>query len=133
MTNEVGTLSYRAPELLLGDKRYTKAVDVWATGCIFYELLKRTTLFTGKTDPELLVKIWTVLGNKNNPSQGLPIPVINKLQLPPPDEAVKQKTFEGIEEAALDLLLRLLDLNQSTRIKPGDALKHKYFNDKLKE
>ncbi len=85
MTNEVGTLVYRAPELLLGETRYTKAVDVWAIGCIFYELLKRTTLFTAKTDSELLVKIWTLLGNKNNPSQGLPIPVINKLQLPTPD------------------------------------------------
>jgi cyclin-dependent kinase 8/11 len=34
----VVTLWYRAPELLLGAKHYTKAVDVWAIGCILAEL-----------------------------------------------------------------------------------------------
>ena len=44
----VVTLWYRAPELLLGAKHYTKAVDVWATGCIFAELLNNRELFCGK-------------------------------------------------------------------------------------
>lgn len=35
LTHEVETLWYRAPEILLGQKRYTSAVDVWAVGCIF--------------------------------------------------------------------------------------------------
>jgi cyclin-dependent kinase 8/11 len=34
----VVTLWYRAPELLLGTKHYTKAVDMWAIGCIFGEV-----------------------------------------------------------------------------------------------
>lgn len=34
----VVTLWYRAPELLLGTKHYTKAVDMWALGCIFGEV-----------------------------------------------------------------------------------------------
>lgn len=34
----VVTLWYRAPELLLGAKHYTKAVDMWAVGCIFGEV-----------------------------------------------------------------------------------------------
>lgn len=32
---------YRAPELLFGAKQYGAAVDVWAVGCIFAELLLR--------------------------------------------------------------------------------------------
>jgi serine/threonine protein kinase len=36
LTNEVGTLYYRAPELLDGSTFYTKAIDLWAVGCIFY-------------------------------------------------------------------------------------------------
>ena len=35
----VVTFWYRAPELLLGAKEYTEAVDTWAAGCIFAELL----------------------------------------------------------------------------------------------
>jgi serine/threonine protein kinase len=35
LTHEVETLWYRAPEILLGQKRYTYAVDIWAVGCIF--------------------------------------------------------------------------------------------------
>ena len=30
---------YRAPELLLGDKDYESAVDMWSVGCIFAGLL----------------------------------------------------------------------------------------------
>jgi len=36
MTNVVGSLFYRAPELILGRKRYGYEIDVWSLGCIFY-------------------------------------------------------------------------------------------------
>ena len=36
----VVTIWYRAPELLLGSRHYTPAIDLWAVGCIFaYDLL----------------------------------------------------------------------------------------------
>jgi serine/threonine protein kinase len=35
-THEVVTLWYRAPEILLGEQKYTTAVDMWAIGCVFY-------------------------------------------------------------------------------------------------
>jgi mitogen-activated protein kinase 15 len=34
MTEYVATRWYRAPEILLGSNRYTKAVDIWSVGCI---------------------------------------------------------------------------------------------------
>ncbi len=40
MTEYVATKWYRAPELLVGDRQYGPKVDVWATGCIFSELVK---------------------------------------------------------------------------------------------
>lgn len=43
----VVTIWYRAPELLLGSRHYTKAIDVWAIGCIFSELLLLKPLFKG--------------------------------------------------------------------------------------
>ncbi|XP_067843925.1 cyclin-dependent kinase 2-like isoform X1 [Heptranchias perlo] len=39
-THEVVTLWYRAPEILMGCKFYSTAVDVWSIGCIFAEMEK---------------------------------------------------------------------------------------------
>jgi len=47
MTEYVATRWYRAPELLIGSKEYTKAIDIWSVGCIFSELLGRKILFRG--------------------------------------------------------------------------------------
>lgn len=38
-THEVVTLWYRAPEILLGTKLYSSAVDIWSLGCIFSEMV----------------------------------------------------------------------------------------------
>lgn len=40
-----GTSSYRAPELIR-DEKYTNKVDIWATGCIFYEVLFKEKAFS---------------------------------------------------------------------------------------
>jgi len=39
LTGHVVTRWYRAPELILLEKSYGEAIDVWSTGCIFGELL----------------------------------------------------------------------------------------------
>lgn len=44
----VVTIWYRAPELLLGSKHYTPAIDMWAIGCIFAELLSLRPIFKGE-------------------------------------------------------------------------------------
>ena len=47
MTDYVETRYYRAPELLLGLKTYTAAVDMWSVGCIFAEIIRGKTLWKG--------------------------------------------------------------------------------------
>ena len=54
----VVTIWYRAPELLLGAKHYTPAIDLWAVGCIFAELLSLRPIFKGEE---------AKLDNKKNP------------------------------------------------------------------
>lgn len=44
----VVTIWYRAPELLMGARHYTPAVDLWAIGCIFGELLGLRPMFKGE-------------------------------------------------------------------------------------
>eukprot|EP00268_Persea_americana_P004512 TRINITY_DN1143_c0_g1_i8.p1 TRINITY_DN1143_c0_g1~~TRINITY_DN1143_c0_g1_i8.p1 ORF type:complete len:801 (+),score=194.10 TRINITY_DN1143_c0_g1_i8:811-3213(+) len=61
-THLVVTLWYRAPELLLGAKQYSTAIDMWSLGCIMAELLAKEPLFSGKTEFDQLDKIFRILG-----------------------------------------------------------------------
>ncbi|KAI3780045.1 hypothetical protein L2E82_09906 [Cichorium intybus] len=64
-THLVVTLWYRAPELLLGAKEYSTAIDMWSLGCIMAELLSKQPLFNGKTEFDQLDKIFKILGTPN--------------------------------------------------------------------
>lgn len=73
----VVTIWYRAPELLLGARHYTTAIDMWSVGCIWGELLALRPMFKGeeaKVDPKTkaapfqtdqLKRIVEVLGTPN--------------------------------------------------------------------
>jgi len=50
LTNEVVTLWYRAPDILLGSKTYSTSIDVWSIGCIFAELSNMKPLFPGNSE-----------------------------------------------------------------------------------
>ena len=57
-THEVVTLWYRAPEILLGQLRYSCPVDMWSVGCIFAEMANKRPLFHGDSEIDQLFKIF---------------------------------------------------------------------------
>lgn len=61
-TEYVVTRWYRAPEVILNASEYTKAIDIWAIGCIFSELLGRTPLFPGEDYLDQIQRVISVLG-----------------------------------------------------------------------
>jgi len=61
----VVTLWYRSPELLLGTKLYSTAVDMWSVGCIFGEFLKLKPMFRGEGEIDQLNKIFMEIGTPN--------------------------------------------------------------------
>ncbi|RLN43558.1 hypothetical protein BBJ28_00024706 [Nothophytophthora sp. Chile5] len=60
LTPKVVTLWYRAPEILFGCESYSSAVDLWACGCIFGELLLQEPLMPGKNDLDQIHQICKV-------------------------------------------------------------------------
>jgi cyclin-dependent kinase len=61
-THEVVTLWYRAPEVLLGSRHYSTAIDMWSVGCIFAEMaLKGNPLFPGDSEIDQIFKIFRAL------------------------------------------------------------------------
>jgi len=68
-TPDVTSLWYRAPEILLGEKRYGTAVDMWSFGCIFAEWLQRgEPLLQGTSEPDQVNTIFKLLGTPSEHS-----------------------------------------------------------------
>jgi serine/threonine protein kinase len=61
-TNEVVTLWYRPPDVLMGSKNYSTSIDIWSVGCIFAEMVLMKPLFQGNSEKDQLKKIFKLLG-----------------------------------------------------------------------
>ncbi|KAI4871624.1 hypothetical protein NFI96_013404 [Prochilodus magdalenae] len=61
-SNEVVTLWYRPPDVLLGSTEYSTSIDMWGVGCIFYEMITGRPLFPGSTVEDELHLIFRILG-----------------------------------------------------------------------
>merc|ERR1719400_560665 len=60
--NRVVTLWYRPPELLLGERNYGSAVDMWGAGCIMAEMWTRSPIMQGNTEQHQLTLIAQLCG-----------------------------------------------------------------------
>ncbi|EHH50614.1 hypothetical protein EGM_01473, partial [Macaca fascicularis] len=60
-SNEVVTLWYRPPDVLLGSTEYSTPIDMWGVGCIHYEMATGRPLFPGSTVKEELHLIFRLL------------------------------------------------------------------------
>lgn len=56
-STEVVTLWYRAPDVLLGNKFYSSAIDIWSVGCIFAEMINGRPLFPGTNTRDQVYRI----------------------------------------------------------------------------
>ncbi|KAL4630678.1 cyclin-dependent kinase 16-like isoform X1 [Arapaima gigas] len=62
-SNEVVTLWYRPPDVLLGSTDYSTPIDMWGVGCIFYEMMMGRPMFPGSTVEDQLHLIFRILGS----------------------------------------------------------------------
>ncbi|KAF8634011.1 hypothetical protein AX15_001184 [Amanita polypyramis BW_CC] len=131
MTQLVVTLWYRAPEILLGAKTYTTAVDMWSVGCIFAELILNEPLFQAKNETEMLSMIFKLLGPPTNASwpDFASLPLANTISLPSPQPHQFRNKFQYLTAAGIDLLTSLLTYDHEHRISAEEALQHPYFSE----
>ncbi|NWS63537.1 MK15 kinase, partial [Chunga burmeisteri] len=130
LTEYVATRWYRAPEILLSSRSYTKGVDMWSIGCILGELLLGKPLFPGTSTVNQIEQILRVIPAPS-PEDILAMQsdyrasVINRMS------SWQQVTFEEILPPstplpALDLLKKLLVFNPDKRLTAEEALQHPY-------
>ena len=142
-TETVVTLWYRAPEVLLGERRYGTPLDVWSAGCIFAELLTRETLFPAQGEAEALALQLQLLGTPTEATwpgcRALPgwgaLKAGERSHAPKSLRAALRlgglgAAFAGgaqLSEQGLDLLQRMLALNPAARITAAEALAHPWW------
>uniref|UniRef100_A0A8C4RN71 Cyclin-dependent kinase-like 2 n=1 Tax=Erpetoichthys calabaricus TaxID=27687 RepID=A0A8C4RN71_ERPCA len=113
-TDYVATRWYRAPELVVGDTKYGKAVDVWAIGCLVVEMLTGEPLFPGDSDIDQLYHIIKCLGNLTPRHQELfhRNPVFAGVRLPEIQQVEPlEKMFPKLHSITLNLVKVHLCLN----------------------
>jgi renal tumor antigen len=65
LTEYISTRWYRAPECLLTSGFYSSKMDLWAAGCVYYELITLNPLFPGKNELDQINRIHATLGTPN--------------------------------------------------------------------
>jgi mitogen-activated protein kinase 1/3 len=131
LTCYVVTRWYRAPELLLGTKNYTSAIDMWSVGCILAELLGRKALFQGKDYIEMLRMIVSVLGTPapEDYSFASEKAIAFILQMEKRQKQNLDKMFPAASPQAIDLLTKLLVFDPKKRLTAEQALEHPYMQE----
>uniref|UniRef100_A0A3Q1BFE1 cyclin-dependent kinase n=1 Tax=Amphiprion ocellaris TaxID=80972 RepID=A0A3Q1BFE1_AMPOC len=146
-THEVVTLWYRAPEILLGCKYYSTAVDVWSLGCIFAEMVihsvlsstrKRTkescitrrALFPGDSEIDQLFRIFRTLGTPDETVwPGVTSMPDYKPSFPKWARQELSKVVPLLDEDGRELLGEMLNYDPNKRLSAKNALVHRFFRD----
>nr|CAB3229509.1 cyclin-dependent kinase-like 2 [Phallusia mammillata] len=129
-TDYVATRWYRAPELLVGDTKYGRPVDIWAVGCLITEMLTGDPLFPGDSDIDQLYHIIKCFGNlcprhseifQRNPLfAGMRLPDVR-------DVEPLEKRFPKFSSEVLDLMKQCLRLDPNDRPSSSLLLRHEFF------
>ncbi|CCM02732.1 uncharacterized protein FIBRA_04839 [Fibroporia radiculosa] len=129
-THEVVTLWYRAPEVLLGSRHYSTAIDMWSVGCIFAEMVMRGhPLFPGDSEIDQIFKIFRVLGTPSEESwPGVKQLPDYKPTFPHWSAQDLADHVPTLDDEGLDLLKLMLTYDTSKRISAKRALHHPYFD-----
>ncbi|CAH0473532.1 unnamed protein product [Peronospora belbahrii] len=136
LTEYVVTRWYRAPEIMLNCLNYTTAIDVWAAGCIFAEMLLREPLFPGNDYLHQLKLIIKFLGTPKQEDIGFvkntkALRFLTKLAISKPkkwqDVFAEVSAEHSASSDAIDLLSKMLLFNPDKRISVDAALRHPYL------
>lgn len=130
-THEVVTLWYRAPDVLLGSRKYSTPVDIWSIGCIFAEMVNGSPLFTGTSEEVQLDTIFKHLGTPTEAN----FPGISELpdwkesfpKYPSPEGGL-QSLVPKLDAIGVQLLESMLIYDPARRITAQDARHHEFFD-----
>lgn len=130
LTDYVATRWYRAPEILLGSTSYTKAVDMWALGCIIAEMFIGKPLIPGTSTMNQLEKIISVTGKptvEDIASTKSTFAETMLKSLPTSAKLDLTALMVGAPPEAVDMVNQLLSFNPDKRLTVEESIDHPYM------
>ena len=131
LTEYVSTRWYRAIEVLLGSTHYTFAIDMWAVGCIYAEMLLHRPLFPGTSTIDQIVKILELIGRPSSSDidsvgSAYASTLLEMLPILSPVSFVE--TFPNVSAEALNFMSQCLCYNPrlGNRCNVEEALRHPF-------
>ncbi|GHJ88217.1 hypothetical protein NliqN6_4619 [Naganishia liquefaciens] len=131
-SNEVVTLWYRPPDVLLGSRTYSTSIDIWSAGCIFAEMISGVPLFRGRDNNDQLNAIIKVVGTPDDRTFRKIMqdsPEVQFRQLPKYPKQNFQTLLPRASPLAINLLEGLLHFEPTRRLSAKEALQHPYFRE----
>jgi mitogen-activated protein kinase 15 len=131
MTDYVATRWYRAPEIVLGSRQYSKGVDMWSVGCILAEMIIGKALFQGKSTVNQIELMIELLGRptKDDLEQIGGASNWNLIDSISTSQKMSLQTYlkpYGATDHTVQFIKRCLEYNPKRRITVEQALKHPY-------
>mmetsp|Transcript_124081 Transcript_124081/g.397057 ORF Transcript_124081/g.397057 Transcript_124081/m.397057 type:complete len:247 (+) Transcript_124081:671-1411(+) len=131
MTEYVSTRWYRAPELLLGARWYTMAIDIWALACVTGEMFLEAPLIMGTSTLDMLTKIEEMVGKPpaaDFEMMEAPFAMMSwGCMMDAPPNIPLEMMFPGDNELLVDFMQLLLQYNPLKRMNAGEALAHPFL------
>ncbi|EAR82101.1 Serine/Threonine kinase domain protein (macronuclear) [Tetrahymena thermophila SB210] len=126
-TDYVGVRWYRAPELLLSCQKYDEKVDIFALGCIIYEIYHKKPLFPGTSELAQLNELCVILGSPTQEiwSKGVEQAEKKGLDLGKHKKSNLKVIFCDMPQDMVELCELCLTWNPEKRISAAEALNHK--------
>ncbi|CAH2242971.1 mitogen-activated protein kinase 15 [Pararge aegeria] len=131
LTDYVATRWYRAPEILIASKSYTKGIDMWSLGCILGEMLVGKPLFPGSSTVNQIERIMASLPRPSSEDiaavcSGYGSSLIREQAATNGGGASLNALLSCAPRDAADLVHQLLVFNPAKRLSAERALHHEY-------
>ena len=134
-TPGVGTLYYRAPEIILGASNYFIGIDVWSIGCIIGEMILNRPIFIGNNDKTQLIEMIKIFGSFNDenlpglkffPNYNKSFPVCNGVGL---KNYLMNNKIINVSDDCIELICKMLVIDPTKRIDLFNCLESDWFRD----